>query len=64
MKHLYLSNRDKKISGLCGGIAEYLNVDSTIIRLLWVIVTIFTGVFPGVLAYLIGVAVVPQAPAK
>lgn len=62
MKHLYLSTHDKKISGLCAGIAEYLNVDPSIIRLLWVMATIFTGLFPGVLAYIVGALVVPPKP--
>lgn len=43
---------DKKISGVCGGIGEYFNIDSTIVRILWVIATLASGGF-GILAYLI-----------
>lgn len=57
---LYLSSDDRKILGVCGGISEYLNIDSTAIRLLWVVVTIFTGFIPGVLAYLIAGFVMPS----
>ncbi len=57
---LHLSTDDRKILGVCGGIAEYLNIDSTAIRLLWVVVTVFTGFIPGMLAYLIAGFVMPS----
>ena len=38
-KKLYRSKNDKKISGVCGGIAEYFGIDATIVRLLWVNIT-------------------------
>ena len=57
-KKLYRSIADKKISGVCGGIAEYFGVDSTLIRLLWVVSVIFAGV--GVLLYIICALVVPE----
>jgi phage shock protein C len=63
-KKLYLSTDDKKIFGVCGGIAEYFNTNSTVVRLAWVIVTIITGVFPGVLAYLIAAIVMPKKSAS
>ena len=59
MKKLYRSGTDVKICGVCGGIAEYFNVDATLIRLLWVLVSLFTAVFMGILAYLICVFVIP-----
>ena len=43
MKKFYLSNKDKKIGGVCGGIAEYFNVDSTFIRLLFVLGALLGG---------------------
>lgn len=60
MKRLYLSTTDKKISGVCGGIAEYLGADPTVIRLLWLVVTVLTGVVPGILAYIIAAIVMPK----
>jgi phage shock protein PspC (stress-responsive transcriptional regulator) len=60
MKRLYLSKKDKKLSGVCGGIAEYFDVDSTLIRLLWVVVTIVTGIFPGLIAYIIAAIIIPE----
>jgi phage shock protein C len=47
------------ISGVCGGIAEYLDLDPTIVRVVYAGVTVFTGIFPGVLLYVILLAVVP-----
>ena len=59
MKKLYRSKRDVKISGVCGGIAEYFHIDATLIRLLWVLVSLFTGVFIGLLVYVVCVFVIP-----
>ncbi|NLO83161.1 MAG: PspC domain-containing protein [Clostridiales bacterium] len=59
MKKLYLSETDKKIAGVCGGIAEYFEIDSTVIRLAWLLITVFTAMFGGVIAYLIAWAIIP-----
>jgi phage shock protein PspC (stress-responsive transcriptional regulator) len=59
-KKLYKSNTDKKICGVCGGLAEYLNVDSTVIRLIWVLAVLFAGC--GLLAYIIAALVIPNKP--
>ena len=59
-KKLYKSNTDKKIDGVCAGIAEYLDVDPTLIRLVWVLATIFAGA--GLLAYLIAAIIMPRKP--
>ena len=59
MKKLYLS-KDKKVAGVCGGIAEYFEVDPTVIRLAWIILTIITGVIPGLLAYIVSAIVIPN----
>lgn len=50
-KKLYRSRDDKKIAGVCGGIAKYFDVDSTLIRLLWVLFCCLGG--SGILAYII-----------
>ena len=58
-KHLYRSSRSKVLAGVCGGIAEYLNVDSVIIRLIWVLFTLVSfGV--GILFYIIAWIIVPE----
>ena len=55
-KKLFRSSTNRMISGVCGGIAEYLNVDPTVIRLLWVIFSIF-GV--GILVYIAAAIIMP-----
>jgi len=59
-KRLYRSNKEKIISGVCGGIAEYLDADPTIVRLLWVLGSLFWGA--GVIAYLIVWIIIPKNP--
>ena len=59
-KKLYRSKTNKKILGVCGGIAEYFDIDATIIRLILVLAVLFAGV--GVLAYLIAALVIPNQP--
>lgn len=59
-KKLYRSRTNKKLFGVCGGIAEYFEIDATVIRLLWVLAVVCAGV--GILAYLIAALVMPVAP--
>ena len=59
MKKLCKSNTNKKICGVCGGIAEYLNADPTLIRLGFVIVALAAG--SGVLAYFLAALIMPDA---
>lgn len=59
-KKLYRSNTDKMIAGVCGGLAEYLEVDSTVLRLLWTLVVVFSGFFPGVVVYIVAAIIMPQ----
>ncbi|MBU3907469.1 MAG: PspC domain-containing protein [Nanoarchaeota archaeon] len=59
-KRLYRSNRDKILGGVCGGIGEYLDTDPTIVRLLWVLITILTGFVAGIIGYLIAWIIVPE----
>ena len=59
-KKLYLSSTDKKIGGVCGGIAEYLGMDPTLIRILWVIFAFAVG--SGILAYIIAWMLMSNKP--
>lgn len=59
-KKLYRSKTQRMIGGVCGGIAEYFNVDPTIIRLIWAFLIIFWGT--GLLAYLIAWLIIPEEP--
>ena len=58
-KRIYLS-KDKKIGGVCAGIAEYFNIDPTIVRVIWLILALVYGT--GLLAYLVCWAVIPNSP--
>lgn len=59
IKHLYRSKKNRLIAGVCGGIGEFLEVDATIIRLLWVFVTLLSMGL-GVIAYIIAWIIVPE----
>jgi phage shock protein PspC (stress-responsive transcriptional regulator) len=58
-KRLYRSEKNKIIAGVCGGIGEYFDIDPTLIRLIWIIITVFTAVIPGIVIYLIAMLIMP-----
>jgi len=62
-KRLYKSRTDKMIEGVCGGIADYIHVDPTIVRVLYVVISLFTSGFPGILLYIILAIIIPTEPA-
>ena len=62
MKRLFLSTSDKKLGGVCGGIAEYMELDPTIVRLLTVVLTLITAVIPVVIGYILAWIIVPRHP--
>lgn len=57
-KKLMKSRNDRKLCGVCGGLAEYLNVDSTMVRLIWALLVLAAGT--GVLAYLVAALIMPE----
>ena len=59
-KKLYRSRSDKKLAGVCGGLAAYLNMDVTIVRLIWALVSVFAGA--GLIAYIVCALVIPEEP--
>jgi phage shock protein C len=62
-KRLMRSVTDHKIAGVCGGIATYLNVDSTFVRLIWAVITVIPGmIVGGVVAYLLAWLIIPREP--
>ncbi len=60
MKKLYKSRTDKKLGGVCGGLAEYFEIDSSLVRLGWVLLTLAGG--SGILAYIIAAVVLSYPP--
>ena len=58
MKRLYKSSTDRKLAGVCAGIAEYFDIDPTVVRLAWVVFSLAGG--SGVLVYIIAAIVIPD----
>lgn len=62
MKRLYKSKDNKTFFGIMGGLGEYFDVDPVILRLAYLVIVIATGVFPGIVAYIIAGMIVPDKP--
>jgi len=62
-KKLYRSQKDRMIAGVCGGIAEYFNIDALVVRLVFVLL-LFPGGAPGIVPYIILWAAIPENPKK
>jgi phage shock protein C len=62
MKKLYLSESDKKIAGVCGGIGETYGVDSTLVRLVWVFIGLATAGLPALVTYIVAWIIIPSKP--
>ena len=60
MKRLVLNQHDKKLTGFCAGVADYLNIDVTVVRLIALVMIIMSGVLPGLLIYFIASAITPK----
>jgi len=61
MRRIYRSEKNSMIAGVCGGLGEMLDVDPTIIRLMYVFATIFTGLVPLIVTYVLGWIIIPTA---
>ena len=62
MKKLYLSKTDRKIMGVCGGLAEITGIDSTLIRLTLVFLCLVTAILPLVVTYIVAGIITPDKP--
>lgn len=60
MKKLYRSKSNRMVAGVCAGVAEYLNIDVTVVRVIWAIASVCAGI--GILAYIICAVVIPEKP--
>lgn len=60
-KRLYRSRKERKLAGVCGGIAEYFNLDPSIVRLGWIVIALAGG--SGLIAYILAAIVIPDEPA-
>lgn len=61
-KKLYKSRSNKTLAGVCGGLADYFDIDVTIVRLIWVAFFFLTAGFPTILAYIIAALIIPEEP--
>jgi len=62
MKKLYRSKKDRFIGGVFGGLGDYLQIDPTLLRLLFAVFVVFTGIIPGVITYLVAIFIIPEEP--
>ena len=51
---------NKMIAGVCGGVAEYFDIDPTLVRVIYAVLTLFTAAFPGVILYIVMMLLMPQ----
>ena len=61
-KRMYRSNTQKMLGGVLGGIAEYFDVDPTIVRPIYVILSVFSACFPGIIVYIACMFIIPKDP--
>ncbi len=62
MQRLYRSRTDRVMAGICGGLGNYYNIDPTILRLIFVLLLLFTGIIPLLIAYIIALFIIPLEP--
>jgi phage shock protein C len=61
-KRLMRPRAERKIAGVCAGMAEYFDLDITLVRVLWIVITFFTGIVFGVVGYIVAWIVMPEEP--
>ena len=61
-KRLVRSRASRKIAGVCAGLADYVDMDVTLMRLLWAVITVLSGIVPGIIAYLVAWIIMPEVP--
>ncbi|OHA60072.1 MAG: PspC domain-containing protein [Candidatus Vogelbacteria bacterium RIFOXYD1_FULL_46_19] len=62
MKKLYRSQKDRTVAGVLGGLGEYSSIDPVLLRVIFILIVLMTGIFPGVIGYLLAILIVPQGP--
>ncbi len=59
-RRLYKSRNDRMIAGVCGGLAEYINADPTVVRIVFALVSVLSAAFPGIIIYIILSIIMPE----
>lgn len=62
MRKLYKSDNDRILLGVIGGIGEYVDIDPTVLRLVYIVLTIMTAVVPAIIGYIIAALIIPKRP--
>lgn len=62
MKKLYKSEHDEILTGILGGTGEYFSIDPTVLRIGFIVLVLITGIFPGIIAYIIAYFIIPERP--
>ena len=62
MRKLYKSDKDKILAGVIGGVGEYTDIDPTVLRLVYIVLAVMTGIVPAIIGYIIAVLVIPKHP--
>ncbi len=62
MNKLYRSKKNRIIAGICGGIGEYFKIDPTLVRLLWLLISVVSAGVGGMIAYIIAWIIIPEEP--
>ncbi|MGO4888839.1 PspC domain-containing protein [Anaerobacillus sp. MEB173] len=60
MKRLYRTQYERKVAGVCGGLARYFNIDPTIVRVIVIVLSFLTSFIPVIIAYIAGIFVMPN----
>ena len=61
-RRLYRARGDKMIAGVLGGLGDYFNIDASIIRIIYALLTLFTGIVPGLIFYVLLIVIIPAEP--
>lgn len=61
-KRLMRSRSDRKVGGVCAGLAQYLDLDTSLVRILWFFITLACGIVPGLVAYVLAWVIIPEEP--
>lgn len=64
MEKKLTKSTDKKLTGVCAGLAEYFGLDATLVRVLYVVLTVFSAGFPGIVLYIIMTLIMPEKTAE
>jgi phage shock protein C len=61
-KKLMRSRYDRKVGGVCAGLGHYLDLDVSLVRILWFFIAFISGIFPGLVAYVLAWIIIPEEP--